>query len=167
MAKVLVFGNSGSGKTTLASKLEREFDMAHLDLDTLAWLPGSPPQRRTLAESKQLIREFTSSNKSWVVEGCYTDLLQLITDDADQAVLLDIPVESCVDNARYRPFEPHKYSSEAAQNHNLAMLVQWIQDYPDRKDTCSSRAHKRLLRAFKGPTAVLSSREEIDNWKPV
>jgi adenylate kinase family enzyme len=33
----LLFGNSGSGKSTLASHLSSA-TMAHLDLDSLAWL---------------------------------------------------------------------------------------------------------------------------------
>lgn len=40
MSNILIVGNSGSGKSTLATRLERELGIAHLDLDTLAWLPG-------------------------------------------------------------------------------------------------------------------------------
>ena len=56
MQRILIFGNSGAGKSTLARQLATERGLAHLDLDTLAWQPGSPPQRRPLKESARDVR---------------------------------------------------------------------------------------------------------------
>jgi|ERR1051325_6259003 adenylate kinase family enzyme len=47
--RVAIVGNSGSGKSTLALRLARSRGLAHLDLDTLAWEPVTPPVRRPLA----------------------------------------------------------------------------------------------------------------------
>ena len=58
MRKVLIFGNSGSGKSTLAKELAEKEELAHLDLDTLAWLPVLPPKRAPLVESESKIIEF-------------------------------------------------------------------------------------------------------------
>ena len=165
MTRILIFGNSGSGKSTLASRLCRQSGLAHLDLDTLAWLPDTPLRRRPLTDCEKLIGKFTSANENWVIEGCYGDILQLLSNAAEEAVFLDVPVSHCVDNARRRPFEPHKYSSEAAQNNNLSMLIQWIQDYPSRADDCSLSAHRKLLAAFEGRKSVLSSRAQVDSWQ--
>lgn len=85
MQRILVFGNSGSGKTTLAARLRDEQGLAHLDLDVLAWLPTAPPERRPLAESGQVVREFIAAHENWVIEGCYTDLLEL-TESVDRLV---------------------------------------------------------------------------------
>ena len=38
--KLVIFGNSASGKSSLAKKLAEQAQLAHLDLDTLAWLPN-------------------------------------------------------------------------------------------------------------------------------
>ena len=50
--KIVIFGNSASGKSSLAKKLAKQDQLAHLDLDTLAWLPAvsptSPPQRQSI-----------------------------------------------------------------------------------------------------------------------
>ena len=46
MSRIIVFGNSGSGKTTLAQALAQREGLAHLDLDTVAWRPVTPPERR-------------------------------------------------------------------------------------------------------------------------
>ena len=59
-----VMGPSGSGKSTLAKHIADTEHAAHLDLDTLAWQPGCPPERAPLAQSKHHIDAFIASNKS-------------------------------------------------------------------------------------------------------
>jgi adenylate kinase family enzyme len=74
--KMVIFGNSASGKSTLAKKLAKQYQLAHLDLDTLAWLPTiSPPQRQKFTVSVAEINDFISQHSAWVIEGCYSDLL--------------------------------------------------------------------------------------------
>ncbi len=150
MQRILIFGNSGSGKSTLAARLRDAQGLAHLDLDVLAWLPSTPPERRPLAESGRAISEFVAAHENWVIEGCYTDLLQLAAPLATEAIFLNLSVAQCQANARKRPWEPHKYSSPAAQDANLAMLLDWIAQYPERDDTLSLRAHRQFFEAFPG-----------------
>lgn len=150
MQRILIFGNSGSGKSTLAARLREEQGLAHLDLDVLAWLPITPPERRPLAESGQAISEFVAAHENWVIEGCYADLLELAAPLATEAIFLNLSVAQCQANARTRPWEPHKYSSRAAQDANLAMLLEWIAGYPSRDDELSLRAHRQFFEAFQG-----------------
>lgn len=157
MRRILVFGNSGSGKSTLAAHLANA-GMAHLDLDSLAWLHSQPPQRMPLAESKVLIDEFTASNEAWVIEGCYTDLLEMLADKATEVVFLNLPIEQCVQNAKGRPWEPHKYASKEAQDANLEMLLDWIVQYELRDDVFSLAAHTSFYDGFAGTkTSILSN----------
>lgn len=51
MNKILIFGNSDAGKSTLANKLVKQYDIAHWDLDSIAWLPVVPAERKPLAGS--------------------------------------------------------------------------------------------------------------------
>lgn len=150
MKKILIFGNSGSGKSTLARHIAHRDACAHLDLDLLAWLPESPPKRMPIAESWQQIKAFTDQNGSWVIEGCYTDLLTLLAAQATEIIYMDLPVAQCVANARRRPWEPHKYPSKAAQDENLAMLIEWIQNYTTRDDSFSQSAHRSFFERFTG-----------------
>ena len=143
-------GNSSSGKSTLAKKLVTENNSAHLDLDVLAWLPTEPPERQSLVISKEKIKQFISENKSWVIEGCYADLLVLVAAEADELIFMDLPVDQCIANANNRPWEPHKYENKAAQDANLEMLTHWIKQYPVRDDVCSLGAHESLFASFKG-----------------
>lgn len=151
MQRIVIFGNSGAGKTTLAQQLARSGELAHLDLDTLAWLPGTPPARRPLADSAREVAHFTSHNPAWVIEGCYADLLELVLPECSELIFLNPGVEVCVQNCRARPWEPHKYASKAEQDANLAMLLDWVRAYDTREDELSLRAHRRLFKSFNGP----------------
>lgn len=150
MRKILIFGNSGSGKSTLARKLKDTENLAHLDLDELAWQKTTPPQRAPLTESQSAIEKFTQDNESWVIEGCYADLLELLLTDANEMIYLNLPVEDCIENAKQRPWEPHKYESKQAQDANLDMLLDWIRDYESRRDVFSRSAHESLYESFGG-----------------
>ena len=151
MKKIIVFGNSASGKSTLAKKLSLIHSLAHLDLDTLAWQENTKsPTRRDVNESLALINAFTQEHEEWVIEGCYGDLLTGIKDQANTAYFLDLPVALCVENAKKRPWEPHKYESKQAQDANLVMLIDWIKAYDTRQDSFSNTAHQALFDAFQG-----------------
>lgn len=159
MNRIIVFGNSGSGKSTLATRLSREHALAHLDLDPLAWLPTDPPQRRPLEDCDASLQHFLDEHESWVIEGCYADLLERVMPRATQAIFLNLPVALCQDNARRRPWEPHKYPSREAQDANLPMLLAWIADYARRDDVLSLRAHRALFEAFAGQKREITNND--------
>lgn len=150
--RVVVFGNSGAGKSTFAKKIAAAEGLAHLDLDTLAWAPGiSPPQRLSLDDSAKKIAAFTSENPTWVIEGCYADLIALLLDDVTEMVFLNPGVERCVAFAQRRDWEPHKFASKDEQDAALPFLLDWIRAYDTRDDPAFSyRAHRALFDSFRG-----------------
>lgn len=154
-----MFGNSGSGKSTLARQLCDWHGLAHLDLDNLAWRPTSPPQRLPVAESERQIASFIHSSSAWVIEGCYTDLLEIAAPFATEIIYLNLPVETCIANARKRPWEPHKYDSKQAQDANLDMLITWISQYEHRQDTFSALAHRSFFDTYPGKKTVYTSND--------
>ncbi|MCA1799404.1 MAG: shikimate kinase [Xanthomonadaceae bacterium] len=156
MRKVIVFGNSGSGKSTLAAEL-RDEGLAHLDLDVLAWLPTTPPERRSIEQAYVDIQQFMTGNAEWVIEGCYADLLELVKPFATEAIFMNLPVHLCQENARNRPWEPHKYETKAAQDDNLEMLLDWIAGYADRDDALSLSAHRAIYDSFRGEKKVITN----------
>lgn len=159
MNRIIVFGNSGSGKSTLAKKLVSQYQCQHLDLDTIAWQPVSPPQRQPIEVSQQRINEFVADKENWIIEGCYADLLEIAAPLATKAVFLNLPIAQCIENAKNRPFEPHKYESKAAQDANLDMLIQWIGEYENRDDTFSKQAHQALYDQFSGDKRTVLNNE--------
>jgi len=162
--RVVIIGNSGSGKSTLALRLTRARGLAHLDLDTLAWEPVTPPVRRPLADGARDIDAFTHRNDRWVIEGCYADLLTLALPLCTLLIFLNPGMEVCVQHPCSRPWEPHKYASKAAQDANLDMLIRWIHDYDIRADALSLAAHRSLYDGFERDKIELRSPEEAASW---
>lgn len=139
----------------MATKLSESDNIAHLDLDTLAWRPTQPPERESLEKSHEKILAFISANESWVIEGGYTDLLELVFFDATEIIFSNLPVALCIENAKNRPWESHKYSSKAAQDKNLNMLIEWITQYTHRDDVFSYKSHMKFYDSFEGKKSML------------
>jgi len=163
--RFVIFGNSGSGKSTLAKQIAQEHACAHLDLDLLAWNATTPPTRRELTRSLSDIDSYIQSHNNWVVEGCYTDLLSHTSRYADTLIFLDLSVNDCQENARQRPFEPHKYGSKEEQDKNLDMLLAWIADYETRDDEFSRVAHEQLYDSFPHIKHRFTDRLTEDDFK--
>jgi adenylate kinase family enzyme len=161
MSKIVIFGNSSSGKSTLAKKLAKKNQLAHLDLDSIAWKGAIPAKRLAISESRAAINNFLSTNQCWVIEGCYSDLLELVTPKSDEIIFLNLPTADCVANSKTRPWEPHKYASKKAQDANLEMLIDWISQYTTRNDTFSKVAHVRLFEEFTGKKTMYESKEHL------
>ena len=159
MRKIIIFGNSGSGKSTLAKQLVVDFSLAHLDLDSLAWKNTNPPQRRKLENSIIEIKIFLNENKSWVIEGCYADLLSSITKYSTEMIFINPGTETCIANCKNRLWEPHKYASKKAQDANLYMLINWVKQYTERTDEFSLKAHRDLFDNFSGNKVEYTSNE--------
>lgn len=169
--KLVIIGNSGSGKSTLAKALVSRYDLPYLDLDTLAWNNSVPPTRKALSDSLAEIISFTNEKlHKWVIEGCYSDLVSVLlyellpqtSDKKITLVFMDLPAKECIENAKSRPWEPHKYKSKAAQDENLAMLIDWIDNYDKRTDSLSRQAHETLFNAYSGAKVRITKRLPVE-----
>ncbi|NEO66598.1 MAG: shikimate kinase [Moorea sp. SIO1F2] len=150
MRKILIFGNSGAGKTTLALKLQVEFSLPILDLDTITWIPDLPGVRREDAESERLLIDFIQKNPEWIIEGCYGSLIETAANYSSEMIFLNPGVEKCLENNKRRPWEPHKYKTPKEQEANFEFLQTWIKEYYSRDDEYSFRCHDRLFKRFSG-----------------
>ena len=162
-----IIGNSGSGKSTLAASLAALHAASLLDLDTIAWVPGKVAVPRDPRHAADDLRAFCSSHQSFVVEGCYENLIGATFPFAPMLIYLDVDVETCLRHCRERPFEPHKYASRSEQDEKLALLLGWVRDYYTREGAMSRSEHIRLFDSYQGPKApyhqevVVASNGEI------
>ena len=154
--RVAIIGNAGSGKSTLAWQLAGELDLALLDLDIVAWEPERIAVPRPRAVARADVKAFCRSYPSWVVEGCYPDLIAATLPFRPHLLLLDPGMDQCLANCRTRPWEPHKHKSQAAQDRKLGMLLAWVAGYYHRDGDMSLQAHEALFEAYQGPKQRLS-----------
>ncbi|HXS65438.1 MAG TPA: hypothetical protein VN767_21485 [Streptosporangiaceae bacterium] len=88
MQRVYVVGNSGSGKSTLAAALADKLGATYLELDSVFHQPGWKPLEREAFRER--IEAFTQA-PTWVVDGNYSAVRDIVWNRADTVVWLDLP----------------------------------------------------------------------------
>ena len=88
-SRVAVIGTTGSGKTMLAKELSLRLGVLYVELDALNWGPEwTPAQPDVLRERAQR----ALGGDSWVADGNYGALRDIIWRRADTIVWLDYPL---------------------------------------------------------------------------
>ena len=146
--RIILLGNAGAGKTTMARRLIGDRDVPRLSLDEIAW--GDGAERRPIAESLRDLQAFLDAHDEWVIEGCYSDLIEAALDRCTELRFLNPGVEACVAHCLRRPWEPEKFPSPEAQQAMLAELVAWVRAYEVRDDEYGLARHRRLFDGFAG-----------------
>lgn len=160
--RIAIIGNSGSGKSTLARWLAEGSGAALLDLDAVAWEPGAIAVARAADAAARDVRAFCSSNASWMLEGCYANLVGAALPFAPRLILLDPGEEQCVANCCSRAREPHKYASKAQQDEPLGFLIAWVRQYYHRDGEMSHSGHITTYLEYGGPKQVLTRMPVLD-----
>jgi len=148
--RVLIMGNSGSGKSWRARELAREHGLAHLDLDTIYYVPGLIAVQRPMDAVLADVKAFVDAHPAWVAEGCYGDVIEAALPWCDELVFMNPGKEVCLANNARRPWEPHKYESKEKQDSMLPFLLDWVGKYYEREDNCSYAFHRRVFDAYAG-----------------
>ena len=146
--KIILLGNAGSGKSTLARKLAAREPALRLSLDAVAFAEGA--RRLPLDDSIAAVERFIAANPSWIIEGCYGDIIEPVLHLCDELIFLNPGVETCVAHCRARPWEPEKFPSRQAQDDNLENLIAWVRDYDSRDDEYGLARHRALYQSFRG-----------------
>ena len=148
--KLLILGNSGSGKSTLAKAMSERHALPHLDLDTIVWEPGQVAVARAPEAVHADLNAFIATHPAWVIEGCYSELIEAAAPACEQLIFLNPGQQACLANNRRRPWEPHKYVSAEAQDAMFDNLQAWVAGYYTRDDAWSLAAHRRVFDAHTG-----------------
>jgi adenylate kinase family enzyme len=146
--KVVLLGNAGAGKSTLAKRLMQREPAARLSLDEVAF--GAGTDRRPLEDSVADVLVFIAANDSWIIEGCYSDILEPVLGHCEELYFLNPGIETCVAHCRARPWEPEKYITPEAQDRNIDNLIAWVRAYEARDDEYGLKRHRALFAAFNG-----------------
>jgi adenylate kinase family enzyme len=160
--RIAVLGNSGSGKSTLARWLAGCAGAALLDLDTVAWQPGKIAVARSPADARADVRRFCEANHPWVVEGCYATLIAVALEFSPRLVFLNPGEAQCLANCRARPWESHKYASQAEQDERLSFLLSWVGEYYRRDGELSLAGHRSCFDHYDGLKRELTEQPQLD-----
>lgn len=89
MNKLWIVGPPGSGKSTLSKKLCKEFNIDVYELDELYWKEN---WTRTCEEDFRNKISLVVSNDSWIIDGYYEQVEDLVLENSDIIILLEQPV---------------------------------------------------------------------------
>jgi adenylate kinase family enzyme len=159
--KLILLGNAGAGKSTMARRIVGDDQIPRLSLDQIAWDEGQ--KRRPLEVSLHLLLTFIQSNEQWIIEGCYSDLIEAALPYCTELRFLNPGVEVCVAHCHRRPWEPEKFASTEDQAAMLSHLVQWVRDYENRDDEYGLKRHREVFERFGGRKREYTSVESYSD----
>ena len=88
MRRVAVVGTSCSGKTTLARRIAALYGIPHIELDAIYWGPNWKPS--DIDEFRNAV-EIETANDSWVVDGNYSKVRDIVWGRATHLIWLNYP----------------------------------------------------------------------------
>lgn len=129
MRRVAIIGSPGSGKSTLARGLRNLTGLPLHYLDMLGHLPDGGHVTRAAFDAAH---EELVSQERWIIDGTYLRTLPSRLERADAVVLLDLPLETCLEGIRARigkaredlPWQETKLDPE---------FVSYVRRFPDEQ----------------------------------
>lgn len=90
MKRIVIIGTSGAGKSTLAKQLAARLNTPHIELDGIYW-------GENWTKSPQFLASVTREVKrpSWIIDGNYSSVHEVIWSHADTIVWLDYSIWVC------------------------------------------------------------------------
>lgn len=154
--RVVIMGQPGSGKSTLARCLGARLGLPVFHLDNAFWQPGwvqaSPEQFRDAVSGM-------ASLPAWVIDGNYTQTLQVRLAAADTVIYLDLPRWRCMWRIVRRMI-----AGRGKERTDLAAGCPEKIDFAFLKYAWNWNANRReknlaLIASFKGRRVIMRSNE--------
>jgi adenylate kinase family enzyme len=153
--RLVLLGNAGAGKSTMARRIIGSENIPRLSLDEIAWDEGA--KRKPLDASLRRLNAFIETHDQWIIEGCYSDLVEAALPYCSELRFLNPGIEACVAHCNRRPWEPEKFPSAAEQEARLQRLIQWVKEYESRDDEYGLKRHRRVFDNYTGPKREYTS----------
>jgi adenylate kinase family enzyme len=162
MARVHILGASGSGTTTLGAALANRLGFAHVDADSLFWLPTDPPftTKRPKEERQAMLLRLLPAADRWVFSGSAPEWAKPIEPVYDLVVFLRLDQAMRMERLRRRDAARYGRRIEAGGDMAAAnaVFMKWAEAYdvagPEQR---SLFVHETWLATLKVPVLRLDS----------
>lgn len=162
MARIHILGASGSGTTTLGAALADRLGHAHVDADSLFWLPTDPPftTKRPKDERQAMLHRLLPVAGQWVFSGSAPEWAKPIEPFYDLVVFLWLNRAVRMERLRRRQAARYGKRIEAGGDmavHNVEFL-KWAEAYDVAGPELRSLfVHETWLATLKAPVLRLDS----------
>jgi adenylate kinase family enzyme len=168
MQRISIIGTSGSGKTTLAKQISQRLTIPHIELDYLHWQPN------WVEIADHIFRDQVSqslSGNSWVVDGNYSQVRDIVWEKADTIIWLDYSVSVILNRLIWRTLQRVLKKQEVCNGNREtwqttfskdSVILYAVQTYQQRRReylqlfTQPEYSHLQIIR--------LTSPQTTENW---
>ncbi|EJC82889.1 adenylate kinase-like kinase [Rhizobium leguminosarum bv. trifolii WSM2297] len=156
--RVLIMGNGGTGKTWLARRIGDQLRQPIIHLDDIHWEPGGYGTARDKTLRDAMVKT-AAEGESWVMEGVYGQLVNMVLSRVTALIWIDLPEEACIANVKERGIQGGESETQFVD------LLKWVAEYRIRKNNWNSfDAHAQLYSAFSGSKWLLADREAVTRF---
>jgi len=168
MSRIHILGACGSGTTTLGTALADRLRHAHIDADTLFWLPTDPPftTKRPKDERQAMLRRLLPVAGQWVFSGSAPEWAKPIEPFYDLVVFLRLDPAVRMERLRRRDAARYGKRIEAGGDMEAASaeFFRWAEAYdvagPEQR---SLFGHEAWLASLKVPVLRLDSAAPLED----
>ena len=90
LKKIYIIGTTGSGKSTAAKKISKKFGIPHIELDSI--YQGKNWESLEASLFQQQVTERLLNLQTWITDGNYSQVREIILNQADTVIWLDYPL---------------------------------------------------------------------------
>lgn len=163
--RIDIVGLPASGKSTLAANISKRFSITHIHLDRF-WLENGGRQGRhdtpNIEEVKEKVKEKAVEalkEKSWVSDGVYMNVQEVIAPLADVIVFLDVPLPARLLNHMRRAFFEPKRHTELGLWDEITFFREIV-----RRERKSKPKLLKFIEEYKNKVVILRSKKEIQEY---
>lgn len=132
--KILIIGIVASGKSTLATKLSKQLNIKHYEIDLFVH-DDENKKMRSHQEQLDIINEI-DKNEDWIIEGTLRKNLYILLDLAEKIIYLDIPLRVRKRRILIRHIKQNLGLEKCGYKPNREMLkkmYKWTDDFEKNK----------------------------------
>lgn len=164
MKRIMIIGSSGAGKSTLSKKLGEKTGLKIIHLDKIYWKPNwTEPQKD---EWKTTLEKIMTENDAWIMDGNYSNTLDVRVPFCDAIIFLEMPPSVCVYRVLKRVAGSYgktrpDMADGCAEQFDWE-FIKWIWDFPNR----SKPKIEKLLKRYENEKTIirLRSKREVESF---
>lgn len=162
--KIIIIGCPGAGKSSLTKRINEFLCYPVMHLDKVYHLEDKT--HITREELIKKVTDFASIYEEWIIDGNYISTLEMRANLADTIILLNIPSEICLTNARNRQAEYIKTGrnrDDMAENFDGIMTEEFVESIENFEKDTMSKINEILTKYSYKNVKIINNYTELED----